>query len=261
MKTLSLLGTIAVAVSVSVLMLPRCGEAQTVRSGSATPAPPSTSAVRAPTAGELETARRQLPQAEDIGRAVREQERLRAGVVPRLPAQPAAAAPDLSRLAEQYERLRAGPGASEAQRQASGLLVFVSLGMPKASLDRLLDDASRTGATLVLRGVRESSVTRTAAIIAELMGPRRVSWQIDPQLFSRFDVRVVPAYVLVDLSRPVQVSCGESQCQREAFAKVAGDVSLLHALATIGQAEPDLASLARRIAAPLRVGTRPGARE
>lgn len=211
---------------------------------------PAVPAVRMPTAQEIEAARRQMPTAAQIDRAVQEQQSAPGVRVP------AAAldlnkqsGPDLSQLAEQYEQVRRGPSSREPEdRQASGMLVFVSLGMPKASLERLVADAERARATLVLRGARDLSIKKTAAAIADVMTRAKTAWQIDPSLFKRFEVQAVPTYVLIDPARPVLVACGQSQCQQAAYSKVSGDVSMAHALNLIEQNDPEFGDIARRTA-------------
>lgn len=208
-----------------------------------------------------------------------------------------AGAIDLSTLAQQYERMRLGPNAggaagagdAERDREAKGLVVFVSLSMPAASLDRLIADAERLHAPLVLRGISGGSIKSTAERIERLNAGRKVGWQIDPAMFKRFDVRAVPAFVLVDPVRPVTVDCpaatgapspvpqavqgapatqgawSGASCKvtarddATAFSKVSGDVSFSHALAEMERADPPFAALAKRYAAHLAArGSTPG---
>lgn len=181
------------------------------------------------------------------------------GIVPDptsvLPARVPNAVPDLAELARQYDAIRRGPsGAAErpdAPRQAAGLLVFVSLGMPRPALQRIVADAERVGAVLLLRGVRDGSLRKTAASIHELLGDRRVPWQIDPTLFAQFTVTTVPTMVLVDPARPVTVNCGQQACERPESSKVAGDVSIGHALRLIANEDRSFAALASRFVAKL----------
>lgn len=227
-----------------------------------TTGPESTSApapapIKLPGAADLERARARLPTAAELDQARRARE---SSLTVRPPASAldpkVQGSVDLSRLAEQYEQIRRGPGDTGQDRQASGLIVFVSLGLPRPTLERLVVDAERVKATLVLRGVRDRSVTKTAQTIAELIGKRTVSWQIDPALFTRFEVRAVPTFVLIDPSKPVLVACSEGQCQQASYAKVAGDVSIGHALGAIEQHDPTLAGTAKSMSARLQGGAR-----
>ena len=220
-----------------------------------------------PTDEELRAVRDQIPSAADMQRALQEQQRSQGIRIPEAALDPSRqAGPDLSQLAEKYERIRQGPAAAgkdAENRQASGMLVFVSMGMPKPSLERVVADAQRTKATLVLRSAKDLSVKQTAAAIADVMTQAKAacSWQIDPSLFKRFDVRAVPTYVLIDPARPIQVACGQNQCQEAVHAKVAGDVSMSHALSLIEQHDPEFAGVARQMAWRLAHSAPAGARQ
>ncbi len=225
--------------------------------GPASTSAPAPAPIKLPGAADLERARARLPTAAELEQARRAQE---SSLTMRPPASAldpkVQGSVDLSRLAEQYEQIRRGPGDTGQDRQASGLIVFVSLVLPRPTLERLVVDAERVNATLVLRGVRDRSVTKTAQTIAKLIGKRTVSWQIDPALFTRFEVRAVPTFVLIDPSKPVLVACSEGQCQQASYAKVAGDVSIGHALGAIEQHDPALAGTAKSMSARLQGGAR-----
>jgi len=220
----------------------------------ATPGAPS---VKLPGAADLDRARAGLPTAAELEQAQRAQQSALTVRPPATALDPKVqGAVDLSRLAEQYEQIRRGPSDTGQDRQASGLIVFVSLGMPRPSLERLVADAERVKATLVLRGVRDRSVTKTAQTIAELIGKRTVAWQIDPALFTRFEVRAVPTFVLIDPAKPILVACNQGRCQEAAFAKVSGDVSIGHALEAIEQQDRTLAGTAKAMGSRLRGAAR-----
>lgn len=173
-------------------------------------------------------------------------------------------APSLQDLAQQYERIKRGPSAGGQQdsgdRSASGLLIFASLSMPEATLQALIADAQRTRALLVLRGVQDSSLRKTTEHIQSLMGDAKTAWNIDPALFQRFDVRAVPAFVLIDPQRPVLVDCGADRCQGTAHAKVSGDVSVSHALQAIATEDAEFRDTANAYLARLAKRSAPGAR-
>ena len=214
---------------------------------------PAGDPMRMPNAADIEAARKTLPKAAELDEATRGQQRGAGTRVPDAAMDGSRqAGPDLAKLAEQYEQIRRGPADAGQEREASGVLVFVSLGMPRAGLERLIADAERVPATLILRGAKDLSLKKTAALIQDVMGQRKVAWQIDPSLFKRFEVQAVPSFVLIDPSRPVLVDCGQSRCQGAAFSKVAGDVSLAFALAEIQREDAEFANLAQRLAA--RIG-------
>lgn len=127
------------------------------------------------------------------------------------------------------------------------LLVFVSFSMPEASLERLVDQAERSDAVLVLRGFDQGSLKGTAARVQKLIGQRKVTFQIDPQAFERFDVHAVPTFVLtagVGASLP----CAAGQCYpSDGYALVSGDVSIDYALEHIERRAPRLRAQARAL--------------
>lgn len=89
------------------------------------------------------------------------------------------------------------------------LLVFVSFSMPEPALERLVDQAARTGATLVLRGLVEDSMQKTVARVQRVIGQRKVGFQIDPQAFDRFAIAATPSFVLIkDRSVPTPARQG-----------------------------------------------------
>lgn len=154
--------------------------------------------------------------------------------------QPATRAPvDLGALARGFDA-QAGQAALQAP-SGPGLLVFISFAMPEATLARLVDQASRARASLVLRGLVDGSLTKTVTRVQGLIGSRQVSVQIDPQAFDRFAVTQTPTFVLVrDGAQPQ--SCAAGMCfATDAYAKAAGDVSLDYALAFLQRSAPKLA--------------------
>lgn len=197
---------------------------------------------------------RRLPSAQDLQRAAPSMPQLDAlPAVPPSPAPATSATADLFELASRYERMRVGEqpaGLPSPQDALPGLMVFVSLGMPVASLERLVDDAQRTGAVLVLRGVQNRSLKTTKATIQQLIGQRRVAWRVDPPLFKALRIEAVPTYVLMDSSQAA-VPCGApgqeevaGQCGQPSHTRVAGDVSISRALLAMAESGPAAAAMA-----------------
>ncbi len=213
----------------------------------------------APTPAQTEQVRRELPSPDAIQGG---QLGIQVPLV-QLPAGRAAGQPpkavDLADLVRQYEGMGAArgntqrrPGDDAADRKVSGVVLFASLGMPKASLDRLIDAASKLRAPIVLRGLVDGSLGVTRQHIAEAMGQRLIAWQVDPTLFSRFDITAVPALVLIDPAQPIPVECKTDQCRAGGFAKVAGDVTAEYALRLISEHDTGLAAVARSAIDTLR---------
>lgn len=133
------------------------------------------------------------------------------------------------------------PDASPADDNDPHPLIFVSFSLPEDSLRSLMAEAGRTGSPLVLRGLVDNSMQRTAARLGELLGTKNdreasaestPSLAIDPTLFERFDVDKVPAFIL---PRDTIAPCTPEGCPVPEHLKVAGDVSLAYALGVMAR--------------------------
>ena len=153
--------------------------------------------------------------------------------------QPATRNPvDLEALARGYA------GQSDAMAQAQGLtagpglFIFVSLTMPRATLQRLVDQAARAKAAIVIRGFANGSLRTTVTQVQGLIGKQQVAIQIDPLAFDRFAISKVPSFVLVrDGTRPI--ACASGSCApAESFLRSTGDVSLDYALEHMQRSAP-----------------------
>lgn len=160
-----------------------------------------------------------------------------------LPAPLAPPALDVGAIADQYRQLRAlNPDASALS--PGDLLIFISFSLPDPVLRALVDQAARTGAVLVMRGLHDNSIKHSLPRVRALLGSRKVAWQIDPRLFRAFAVRAVPSFALTE-PHALAASCTREACERPArWASVAGNVSLHAALDRIAHGAPDLAKSA-----------------
>lgn len=164
--------------------------------------------------------------------------------IDRLPEPVPRQATDLGAIAEGYRQL--APGIAEAQGLLSSgaLLAFVSFTMPEASLTRLLAQAERSGARVLLRGLLHGSLRETVTRVQALTAGRRIAVQIDPQAFKRFQVEKVPTYVLLRDGAHA-TPCATSSCvTAQDFVAVSGDVTLDYALEQVVRLAPDFAALA-----------------
>lgn len=164
------------------------------------------------------------------------------GTVAPLPAP--LATPDPADIARLY---------APALQPEAALFVLVSLSMPQSSLERLAAQAGKAGATLVLRGVVDGSLTRTAEMTAAVIRQHPgAQFQIDPTLFRRFNVDKVPTFVLAAPTAQGQ-SCGKDCDAQHTFVRVSGDVTLDYALEHLArQANPRFATLAEQRLKQLR---------
>lgn len=164
---------------------------------------------------------------------------------PRVNLPPAAAPTDIEALARAGARL-GNPGAQTTA--TSPLRIFITLEMPRASLQLLTDQATRSGAVLVLRGLKANSMRETLAAVSSLIGERQVAWVIDPEAFARHRIERAPTFVLsLDDRADTATSCGTDCRTPPAFVSVSGDVSVDHALDTLARHRPE----ARPLVAPL----------
>ena len=185
-------------------------------------------------------------------------------IAPAAATPPAALNIDLAAMARQGAALTTPPPAATG---ASALRIFITLDMPRGSLQRLVDQAARSGATLVLRGLKAQSMRQTLAAVGELIETRRVSWVIDPDAFTRFQVSAAPTFVLTLAdeslpnmpgfgSVPVLPRCAGTGCAtptpEAAYLSVSGDVSLDYALDAMRRASPEAAPRASAILQRLR---------
>lgn len=188
----------------------------------------SAGSVRMPTQAEMDRQRHRMPSDAELARQP-------APVMPRLGAADTPMQPgiDAGALAAQYEAMHQARE-PEGESQMSGLLIFVTLAMPRVSLQRLVEQAERSRATLVLRGLKDRSMKDTLAVVAGLIGQRKVAWMIDPESFKRYGVDLAPSFVLVAPQSGPVPGCTSGQCAIEpAYSKVVGDVSTSFALQTI----------------------------
>lgn len=122
-------------------------------------------------------------------------------------------------IAKQYEQ-----GLRETPPEA--LYIFISTSVPIDTLKLLGEQAVRGGAALVLRGIPGGF--QGYAKMLETLNPviaTGADIQIHPELFDRFEVTSVPAFVIAKFEE----GCQGNVCDAESIS-VAGDVSLPFAL-------------------------------
>ena len=191
---------------------------------------------RQPTDAEVDIAKkkyREAPEAQ-LNRAASSQSPVNLDAIPMPKANI-----DVEGLARAYEQNRqAFEKNKDYASDQPALFVFVTLGMPEQTLRLLIDQAARTRAILVLRGLANASIRHTAARVQQLIGQKQVEWLIDPQAFDRFGVKQAPTFVLVKALAPVN-DCASGSCiAPNAFASIAGDVSIDYALESIERRAP-----------------------
>lgn len=156
--------------------------------------------------------------------------------------------PDISRIAESYKQL---PLTAEQKLAAPPeLMVFVSFSMPRETLERIVLQSEKSGAVLVLRGLKGNSLTKMGEEVANLVGKRNVTAIIHPPAFTQFKVTQVPALVLAQPGQATRI--GTDGCAAPtSYIKVDGDVTQDYALDLIERQAPAWADAARRFSVRL----------
>lgn len=150
---------------------------------------------------------------------------------------------DLADVAEGYQQQIETTAAS--LDNGPTLYLFVSLSMPEPALRRLVAQAAQARATVLIRGLSEGSLRKTAARLQTLIGQQQVALQIDPRPFDQFEIQRVPTFVLARTALPSE--CTSNACRNgAAFVRTSGDVSLDYALAYIQRSSPAWAGEADR---------------
>ncbi|MDO9002622.1 MAG: type-F conjugative transfer system pilin assembly protein TrbC [Aquabacterium sp.] len=131
------------------------------------------------------------------------------------------------------------------------LMVFISLSMPEATLKRLVNQAARAKASLLIRGLLNGSLRDTVARTQALLADQSVAFQIDPQAFERYAITQVPSFVLVR-DGASSTPCQNGSCSPpNDYVRLAGDVSLDYALSHIQHRTPrfskDVAAFIQRL--------------
>jgi conjugal transfer pilus assembly protein TrbC len=188
------------------------------------------------------------PTPEDIDRTLKaspfpDARRLNAQPTPQPPrVQTAPPGLDIEALAR---RAQQQPSPPLTQPSTAPLRIFITLDMPRASLQLLTDQASRAGAALVLRGLKGQSMRETLRIVTALIGDRAVAWVIDPQAFARYGIDKAPTFLLTlgtENTPDTQGGCTNACATPAHFVSVAGDVSLDYALEAMRHRRPDAAA-------------------
>lgn len=118
---------------------------------------------------------------------------------------------------------QAGKAVTSTMKGKNGPIIFASLSMPRETLKALAAEANRAGGAVVFRGIKNDDFV---AMRQELTGLGE-GFGIDPTLFTRFNVKAVPAFLLpIDPILP----CEESGCPASRYALVSGNVTLEAAL-------------------------------
>lgn len=130
------------------------------------------------------------------------------------------------------------------EAEASGIMIFASLGMPKTALKQLMQQASDLNVPVVIRGLWENdfaaTVNKVQSLILSENGDTILGGvEINPVWFKQFNIQQVPAFVAINKGQCIS----DPPCDAANFDVVYGNVSLYNALETIVNkgAYPDIA--------------------
>ena len=123
--------------------------------------------------------------------------------------------------------------------------VAVSLSMPRDTLRKIVEDAHKANAAVVIQGPVGGSFKRTFKLMLDDFGGiDEGGIQIDPRVFRQYHITQVPAVVVAQDAVPDCTSGIDCQRADVPFDIVHGNISLdaaLKLLAEKGQAAPDIA--------------------
>lgn len=160
-----------------------------------------------------------------------------------------------SELSRQMRDPEAAP-----QKSLPQAFVLVSFSMPEVSLERLARDAKDAGIPLVFRGVPETKPSSDSKL--PLLNPQSLAAfqpliesgadvQLNPELFSEFNVRQVPALIIREESSASSDGC----IQSPKAVIVPGDVTLGYALDRLTDRKDSIGDATRALRTKL--GNRP----
>lgn len=117
----------------------------------------------------------------------------------------------------------------KSSRREKDLMIFVSSSMPPNSFKSLMIQARSLGIPLIMRGfIKDLSHTRK--FLYE-MAKEDVSIIIDPTLFKKYNVSIVPSFIIL---KDGNLECEKNECKYTPLHdRISGNVSLGYVLETI----------------------------
>ena len=137
-----------------------------------------------------------------------------------------------------------GPLPGKSAGAGSGdpaLFYFFSFSMPRSSLREAARESAAGGAVMVLRGLPEEGLGKTASLVSGMIGKTGARVWIDPALFECFSVGAVPQLVLA------RGYLEGADCGGLRHVKVSGDVSLPYALGLMEKEDASAGLFTRRL--------------
>lgn len=130
-------------------------------------------------------------------------------------------------------------------RDSSTLKVFVSSSMSTELLKTYVKEAKRYGAVLVFNGLPGNSWVKLNKTVMEIVEDQEgVGIQIDPEEFDRFNIKTVPAFVLLKEDNQATYTSKKAEEDRVIYDKVTGNIGTEAALRLFAE-QGELGAMAR----------------
>ena len=130
-------------------------------------------------------------------------------------------------------------------RDSATLKVFVSSSMSTELLKTYVKEARRYGGVLVFNGLPDNSWVKLNNMIMEIVEDQEgVGIQIDPEEFDRFNIKTVPAFVLIKEADWITGTSKEMAEDRVIYDKVTGNIGTEAALRLFAE-QGELGAMAR----------------
>ena len=131
----------------------------------------------------------------------------------------------------EYNSLRGLDEQGRNYRDSSTLKVFVSSSMSTELLKTYVKEAKRYGAVLVFNGLPGNSWVKLNKTVMEMVEDQEgVGIQIDPEEFDRFNIKTVPAFVLIKEADLITGTSEELVEDKIIYDKVTGNIGIETAL-------------------------------
>ena len=143
------------------------------------------------------------------------------------------------------------PGEMLPGRGGGTLLVFLTLSMPDEALAGWIDETARAGGVVVIRGFYGDRLSATLKRLAALQDQapamkRHGGISVDPTAFSRFDVDVAPVVIVSSAPLPPCETNGCAGDPAPPHDRIAGNITLEHALGLLAHSGDAAPQTARR---------------
>ena len=129
------------------------------------------------------------------------------------------------------KNLTSSGGLGHNYRDSVLLKVFISSSMGPELLKTYVRQARRYGGVLIFNGLPDNSWVKLNKTVTEIVGNKEgVGIQIDPEEFDRFNIKTVPAFVLIKEADLIIGTSEEPAEDKVIYDKVTGNIGIETAL-------------------------------